>query len=107
LIPAETFSAEPYAWIFYGRTDTATTSTYVGDEWDDEYWPPAWTEDQEKIINQEIKRKRHAAQWILREGPFLRFNPTPTQPIRRQRSMVAKILRCNRKGIGLRQKEEK
>lgn len=46
------------------------------------------------------------AQWILREGPFIRYDPPQLMPVQRA-VMYLKILRCNRRGIGLRIKKSK
>lgn len=46
------------------------------------------------------------AQWILRQGPFIRYDPPQLMPIQRA-VMYRKILRCNRRGIGLRIKKSK
>lgn len=52
-----------------------------------------------------LQRVREA-QWILREGPFIRYDPPQLMPVQRA-VMYLKILRCNRKGIGLRMKKNK
>lgn len=45
--------------------------------------------------------KEYKAKWILREGPFMRFDASNILPITKA-IRFRKILRCNRKGTGLR-----
>ena len=52
------------------------------------------------------KARDYAAQWILRIGMQLRFDPPDLMPITRAVRYL-KILRCNRFGIGLRIKKDK
>ena len=57
--------------------------------------------EMEKLIPPLMMENRIKSQWILREGPFLEFN-IPNKLISNKALYPVRMMRCNRKGMGLR-----
>jgi hypothetical protein len=102
----------------YGSGTSSTTYTETGDcegstfvsydynDYDSYEIEPLY--DSIEIFQKEIERlfKIYKSQWILRQGFKFRFD-VPKKIYYRSNIFFRKILRCNRKGIGLRLKFSK
>lgn len=76
---------------------TTTAADLIGTSYIQVYSQTSYVEP--VIIDNE---KIYKSQWLLRAGPKIKLDPPATPIIKKNHYLNRKVLRCNRKGIGLR-----